>query len=438
MGTAVSSGLGAGKYLLYGAGQLGVMLVARYLFQWLVRFSDQGKDGPEGPLLSAALVGALFLAFRIFDAVADPVAGAFGDAWVQKGRERRSLIWPSFALPAVGLLLVFSVTHALPAVGRWLLVGLGLFVFFIGYTLYAIPYWALCEDYAEGQDAVRARLSNMLGAGVLLATAFGFVLSPLLIQRWGFLSGAAVFALLGTVLMVLPYFAAPSHARAVPTPGPQHKPHLREMLRAALTDRAFLALICLYVGSQMSFTVMTAASPYIAEKLLGGTLADVAKLLGPFLLGALLSFTFVPRLSARFGWEKASLWATLALGVAYSGTGLLGGSALGSPMLTAMLVFAAAGPGAAVVLGVEGEAIARLSTESQHRSTALYFGVFNFIVKAMNGVALSLLGVLADIGTKGAVRAMPMMAGGMCLLGVLGYVAIRAFTPRSPRAAPPS
>ncbi len=94
-------------------------------------------------------------------------------------------------------------------------------------------------------------------------------------------------------------------------------------------------------------------------------------------------------------------------------------------MTTAMLVFAAAGPGAAVVLGLEGEAIARSAQASEHKSTAVYFGVFNFVVKAMNGVALSLTGFMADVGSKGAVRAMPITAGLLCALGVLAYFVVR-------------
>jgi glycoside/pentoside/hexuronide:cation symporter, GPH family len=410
------------KYLLYGAGQLGVMLVARYFFQWLVYFC-KGQDTATGALFSASVVGMVFLGFRIFDAVADPLAGAFGDGWVRKGRERRSLIWFFFAVPAVGLALIFAPTADMVPALRWTLLTLGMLVFFVGYTLYAIPYWALVEDYAGGQDAVRTRLSNMLGAGVLLATGFGFVLSPILVQKLGFLPGALIFGLLGTVLMVLPYFAAP-RGLAVTAQASAHVP-LRDMLAASLKNRRFVALILLYVGSQMSFTMMTSAAPFIATDLLAGTKADVAKLLGPFLVGSLVSFAFVPRFARWLGWERATLVATLALGVAYAGAGLLGQGIIGSPMTTAMLVFAAAGPGAAVVLGIEGEAIARCAQEDEHKATAVYFGVFNFVVKAMNGVALSLTGFMADAGTKGAVRAMPITAGALCALGVLAYFALR-------------
>lgn len=311
----------AWKYLSYGAGQLGVMIVVRYFFQWLIFFCE-GRDTGKGALFSASIVGLLFFAFRVFDAVADPLAGAFGDSWVKRGRQRRTLIWFSFAVPAIGLTLIFAPTYDMGAALRWVLLSAGMFVFFVGYTLYAIPYWALVEDYAEGQERVRTRLSNMLGAGVLLATGVVFVLSGIVIDKIGFLPGAIIFGIAGTLLMMLPYFAAPpSGGRADPSGS---SAPLREVLTSSLKDRRFFALIVLYVGSQMSFTMMTSAAPFIATDLLGGTKADVAKLLGPFLVGSLLSFAFVPRLARALGWERATLVATLALGVAYAGAGLLG------------------------------------------------------------------------------------------------------------------
>jgi GPH family glycoside/pentoside/hexuronide:cation symporter len=423
------------NFLLYGAGQLGVMLVARYFFQWLVRFCDVGKGTATGALLSAGLVGVLFLGFRVFDAVTDPLAGAFGDTWVRQGKERRNLLWFSFALPALGLALIFAPTLEMPVPFRYGLLAAGMLVFFVGYTLYAIPYWALCQDYAAGDAKVRTGLSNMLGLGVLLATGLAFGLSPFLVQGLGFLPGALIFGCLGTVLMALPYFAAPKAVPGSTAHLAEHVP-LRAMLASSLKDRRFVALILLYVGSQMSFTMMTSAAPYVSERLLGDSLSGVAKLLGPFLLASLVSFAFVPRFARWLGWERATLAATLALGVAYAGAGLLGQGVIGSPMTTAMIVFAAAGPGAAVVLGLEGEAIARCAQEGEHKATAVYFGVFNFFVKAMNGVALSLTGFMADIGTKGAVRAMPITAGVLCAFGVVAYFVVRR-QPASPERAAP-
>ncbi len=47
--------------LLYGAGQLGINLLARYFFQWVIRFADVGKDTAAGPLLAASMVGGLLV-----------------------------------------------------------------------------------------------------------------------------------------------------------------------------------------------------------------------------------------------------------------------------------------------------------------------------------------------------------------------------------------
>lgn len=403
------------------------MLLARYFFQWVIRFADSGKDTEQGALLAAGAVGLLFFAFRIFDGVTDPLAGLFGDRWVASGKQRRSLIWVSFLIPAVGLALVFSPQQTMPEALRWGLLTIGMLLFFVGYTLYCIPYWSLVEDYAGGDAETRTTLSNALGVGVLLATGVGFVLSPLIVQGMGFFQGALVFCLIGTALMTLPYFAAPSEAKQQIA---EQLPPMRQTLFASLTHRRFLAVVLLFAGAQMSLTVMTSAAPYVAEVLLGGSIADVSLLLGPFLVAALPTFFLVPRLSRRLGWEKSTLLGVIVLSLAYLGAGLLGKGIIGTPLTTAMIVFACAGPGSALVLGLEGEAIARCAQAGRYRSTGIYFGIYNFIVKALNGLALFLTGTLAEIATTWAVRAMPFFAGALCVAGVLVYWMIPKTDPR--------
>ncbi|MBX3269657.1 MAG: MFS transporter [Sandaracinaceae bacterium] len=415
----------ATSYLLFGAGQLGVMMLARFFFQWVLDFA--GTPTAAGvPLFAAASVGLLFFAFRIFDGVTDPLAGLLGDGWVRRGRERRSLLFVAFALPSIGLVLVFSPSEALGEAARWGLLAAGMFVFFVGYTLYAIPYWSLLDDYAAGDEARRARLSSVLGGGVLGATALGFVLSPWLVERLGFLGAAAVFAAPAAGLMLLPYVARPDDARA-PAPSPPG-PGLVATLREALAHRRFVSVVVLFAGGQMSFTVMTAAAPFFAVDLLGGETSDVALLLGPFLLTAIPTFLVLPRLSRRLGWERAVLGATLALGAVYGGAGLLGADLIGGPVVTAALLFAMGGPMAAVLLGLEGEAIVASAAERDGEVTSLYFGAFNFVVKGLNGLALYLTGILAGLARGGeplAVRAMGGLAGGLLVVGVIAYVALR-------------
>jgi Na+/melibiose symporter-like transporter len=178
----------------------------------------------------------------------------------------------------------------------------------------------------------------------------------------------------------------------------------------------------------MSFTIMTAAAPYVAEDLLHGSLDDVPLLLGPFLGAALPCFALVPRLVRKWGWEKTTLIATSLLGVVYASTGALGFSVVGSPVHTAMIVFALGGPMAAVLLGLENEAIIACAAATGNEVTSVYLGVYNFVVKALNGVALFLTGVLStQTPTLGpiAIRCMGFLAGALLVLGVVAYVSLR-------------
>ena len=90
----------------------------------------------------------------------------------------------------------------------------------------------------------------------------------------------------------------------------------------------------------------------------------------------------------------------------------------------------------AVLLGLEGEGIVDCANaRGGDRYVGMYWGVFNFVVKILNGAALFALGVLTDLrGSWGdqAVRSMSFLAGACLLIGVGLYFAIR---PHKKRAA---
>jgi len=419
------------RILLFTCGQPGMMILARFLMQWIIDFAATPQpDNADLTLFSAALVGTVFLGYRIFDGVTDPVAGVVSDRWAARGKARQNLLWFAFFLPALGVVLTFAPQHSMAVSLRWTLLISGLFVFFVGYTFYAIPYWSLVEDYAQGASDTRRVLSNQLGVGLLIATGIGFVISPMVIEAYGFSLAAILFAVPSLLLMLGPIFAAPPAQSNAHVERRDDAPSPLQSLKIALKDRRFVAILVLFAGSQMSLTIMTAAAPFIARDLLDGSIGDVALLMGPLLGVALPSFAFTPALSRRLGWERAILFASLALGVVYTTTAGLGEAWIGTPMVTAMVLFALGGPMIAVLLGLEGEAITASAEASGSDAVSIYFGVYNFIVKALNGVALALAGILADLSAPDqlglfAVRLMGGIAG-VCLFICAGiYFLIR-------------
>ena len=415
------------RYLLFFAGQVGMMSLARFFFQWISKFTT-GSEGSAELLGGVGMVIVLF-GFRAFDGITDPIAGSVSNWWIRKGRPRQQLQWFSFLVPGVGLILTFLPHEGMPVPLRWTCAIAGMFVFFVGYTFYAIPYWSLVGDYSNGDPGRRRILSNLLGGGMVAATGIGFVLSGGVIKAVGYAPAAVIFAIGGSILMTLPYFAAPPDSR-----DPKEKSPPIPFWKAAgiaLRHRRFLALMALFAGSQMSFTIMTAASPFIAEDLLGGDEGDIARVMGPLLATAIPCFFLVPWVSRKIGWLKGMLFASLALAVVYCATSALGQALIGDAFFTAALLFALGGPMIALLLGLEAEGVVDCAEESGGGDLiGIYWGVFNFVIKILNGLALALakwLGSLtkADAWGTGAVRAMSISAGACLFLGVLLYFVIK-------------
>jgi Na+/melibiose symporter-like transporter len=255
-------------------------------------------------------------------------------------------------------------------------------------------------------------------------------MSGLVIDASGWFFAAVAFAAPCTLLMILPYFAQPSGLKPREAKEGAHEPGMFEAFATAFRHRRFIAILCIFSGSQMSFTVVTAASTYIVEMLLGGSKGDTIYVLGPFLLTAIPFFIAVPWIERRFGWQRPLVVAALLLGVVYVGSAFLGQAIIGSKLMTAGILFALGGPMAAVLLGLEGVAVLACADQTEGQVTAIYFGVLNFVVKAMNGLAIALTGVLAAMATPDAwgdtaVRSMSVMAGGLLAVGVLGYFLLR-------------
>jgi GPH family glycoside/pentoside/hexuronide:cation symporter len=417
--------------LFFFCGQLGVMALVRFFFTWSLKYSDQ--EAPGGELLfTASMVGLALLVARLLDGGVDPVIGRLADRWVAAGRERRTFLLFSFIAPPLGLALCFWPSFAEAPGVRWGCLLAGMLLLFTGYSFYSIPYWSLVDDYAGTDRKERLTLSNLLGAGLLCSVAVVSVLSPKMIGDLGYRTASLIFAGAAVGLMLLPWLAKPraAVATAPPAEAPPPVASLGKALLGIARHRRFMAMLVLFCGSQMALSVITSAAPFIVERLLGGSERDVARVMTPFLGTAIPFFLLAPWVSRRLCWQRAMLVASIGLAVVYGGTAFLGEGVIGSPMTTAMIVFGCGGPMVAVLLGVEAEAIAVCSREAGGTATSLYFGVANFMIQALNGVATFVCGLLVTAARVPGreelmTRMMSVSAGIMLLIGIALFLLIR-------------
>ena len=94
-------------------------------------------------LVAPGVMGTLFGLSRLWDAVSDPIAGHLSDRTRSRLGRRRSWLLASALPVAAGFAMIWSPPHSLSgsALAAW--VGLGVFVYFTGTTLFSIPHESL-------------------------------------------------------------------------------------------------------------------------------------------------------------------------------------------------------------------------------------------------------------------------------------------------------
>ena len=245
----------------------------------------------------------------------------------------------------------------------------------------------------------------------------------MIIKSLGYQQASIAIAIVGGLLMLCPYFAKPDSYQPKVSEESSPRESIFSGVKKALKHKKFLAVSIVFVGAQMSLTIMTAAAPFIATSVLGGTERDVAFLMGPMLLTAFPSFFISNYLSKKFGWQKTILVAATVLMLLFAGTShLLGEAIIGSALNTAMILFGLAGPMIAILLGLEGQAVTDCAGEKDSGSVSTYFGVINLLIKSFNGLALFATGVLSDLALgslgNGAYRGMVFTAGASLFLAL--------------------
>lgn len=385
------------KYLFYFSGQLGLMLQMRFFFQWIIDFAGGGATPESLAIISTATLGFVLFLFRAFDAFTDPLSGMFSDYLVSKGSKRTSMLLYSAPILPIGLILCFSISSDYSLYQNWIVLLIGLVLFFTSYTLYCIPYWSLIDDFSAGDNRISSVLSSLLGQGLFTATAIGFVLTPVLITKYGYFHSALLIAIISFPLMILPVCSGFEIKEKKSTKKNEIKFSVKKIFSSLfepIRERVFFGILLYFIGSQMAFTILTALSPHYVIYILGENRSYVSYLMAPVILLAIITFLFIPKIMKKYEWERILHLSSICLGVMFVFSALITSGLFISIHLQSFIIFSLIGPLIALILGVEAFAIAKGGEQSGR--AGMYFGAFNFVIKGMNGVALWSAGVVSE------------------------------------------
>lgn len=383
----------------YGAPAVGLGYMYLLMSLYVLYFSTNVL------LISPAVMGTVFAASRIWDAISDPIVGYWSDRTGARLGRRRSWMLASI-VPTAGLfLMVFSAPAGLSSSGLIIWMTIAVIGFYAVATMLFVPHMSLgaelSVDYHERSKLYGARHGfYTLGSIAALGSMYVFTNSGALpvdklrslVTEHATLAGVAlavlvVFAI--TRLQERPEF----QGRAAESPFSAFRdvwgnPHARLLILVTFIENiggaaigvltlfiaeyvvgapelAALIILCYMVPSTVLVPIWAPLSKRYSKKFMW----MFSMVLTGLSFGGMISLLFIDTLSAR-------LWTICVLAV------------------TAGI---AAGCGGTISPSVQSDVIDFDEHETGERKEGTYFAAWNFVYKSAYGVMLLLTGYVLSL-----------------------------------------
>ena len=349
--------------------------------------------------MSLAVVAALPIATRLFDAFTDPLIGRLSDLTRLRWGRRRPWIVASVPLLMISVYKLFMPEGE---VGVFYLYG-WLIVLWTGWTMFLIPYFAwaaeLTPDYHE--RSVVTGFRSMMGVAGQLAAQLAPVIA---LSVFAFGGTANVLWLIGVLTLVtLPLVVVPAvtmvpeERNHVPTAIPL-KGAIKLMLANGPLKRLMLAFFFNYFG----LAVTTSLYLFYIRSVIGEEERWVY-ILATFYACNMMAVPLWVSLSRRIGKHRSWAVSLCLISTAAPFYLLLGPGDLWLMMPVTILSGIAAGSFQALPNSMKADVIDIDTLESGENRAALFFSVWSFVQKASIAVGGSVaLGLLSLVGYESA------------------------------------
>jgi len=309
--------------LAFCIGMIGVQLASELIIQWGSYFYAPPPGAGRAAFVSIGLVGAMFVAGRVFDIVIDPLIGTWSDntgaspskqrLGLLAGRRRPFLFWGALLSTVTGIAFWFP-PDSTETVRNFVYGTVLLCIHWMFYTLCYVPFHALAPEVATSGDD-RIRLGRWIAVGMTLGVVVANVLPGALVATLdpspppnigngtalaspaGFQRVAIFFSLAALACFLFPAFAIRERHR--PQTDPLSRGDIVGDIRAVFRDKAFVRFFLITVLFNIGYLAGQRVIPYWAVVGLGGTEATVTELLIPFVITCLLTSAVLPSWAKR-------------------------------------------------------------------------------------------------------------------------------------------
>ncbi|MCL6430882.1 MAG: MFS transporter [Anaerolineae bacterium] len=425
--------------IAYGTGNLGQALFFNSVQTYLIFFYV------DVVRLDSRLVGLAFaLAYGVWNAINDPLAGAISDR--TRSRWGRRIPYILFGTPA--LLLLYILVWSPPLGGRplagpfdWRLLAYfaaAIALFDLANTVVSVAYTAIFPEAFESLEE-RTEVSVYRQVAAAVGTALGVAAMPLLVdalsRRWGDLGGWSAAGVILGLIGAGAFAISLRGSRERPEASAQSALPIGEAFRATLANRTFLAfaganlMIC-YIWSWLAAIV-----PFLTKYVLRTGEGQTSLLFAGMFVAAIGFYPLWRKVALRFG-AKSTLIAAVSLFVLFMLPVLFLGSL--SQAIVMMFLVGAANSGITLVRDIVlSDVIDEDELHTGRRREGSYFGVNAFIerlvlvlVGGSTSLVLSASGYAPQLavqpdtvatGIRLGMALLPLAALGLFLLAMAYY-----------------
>jgi GPH family glycoside/pentoside/hexuronide:cation symporter len=384
-------------------------------------------------LLPPALVGGLFAAAKLWDAVCNPLVGSWSDHTTSRFGRRRPFLFGSLPLLAAAFVTLWSIPDGLSRAVLTASIGAALFLFFSAFALYAVPHAALgAELSADSHQRTRLFAGKQMSFTLGMLLAFGAIqvamnaASPRHATATMVWPAAIVAAL---VLAITPLMIR--EPRRAPTPGRS----LARGLRQVLANHPARLLLLVWFIESLGVGAVGTMAPYIAQYILRRP-DIVGSLPAAYVVSGIVSIPLWVRVSRRLGGRDTWLAAMLLAAGAFGATVLIGAGDVWLAIGLLILAGTAMGCGSVLSASLMADIIDLDAQHSGHRQEGIYSAAMllalkmgNSLATAASGLVLGVVGFLPN-GEQSAdsLFGMRLLFGGMPCAGFLvGALLFRNF-----------
>ena len=271
-------------------------------------------------LMDTAVIAAMTLVWKIFDALSNPVIGVMMDKSFAKssGKGGKFRPWILRVAPLTGItaILVFTAPGWVSGMSRLVVAFVSYLMYEVFYGIHNISLGGLLSAMAK-DDAERAELSSARGIGSMLGIIGPQMAFPAIISAFesnpalGYGAGVTVCAAIGFVCCLCCYFFT-EERNVTQQKGAAAPIKVTDILEVFRVNRAFVALCLHGLLSGTSMSVGGALGTYMYADVLGSlALMSVGSMIG--MPVSLFCMSMVPKLTRKMGMQKV-LRGSLLLG----------------------------------------------------------------------------------------------------------------------------